>query len=65
MIPRLAMIGLCVGVALWAPAMAQGPLSAGEESGLSAGSTFKECDVCPQMVVVPAGTFAMGSSDDE
>ena len=29
------------------------------------GSTFRDCDVCPQMVVVPAGTFTMGSPESE
>ncbi len=26
------------------------------------GTSFKDCDVCPEMVVVPAGTFQMGTS---
>lgn len=30
-----------------------------------AGQTFKECRNCPEMVVVPAGTFMMGSPADE
>ena len=25
------------------------------------GDTFKDCDVCPEMVVIPAGQFMMGS----
>ena len=29
------------------------------------GSTFRDCDACPQMVVVPAGTFTMGSPESE
>lgn len=29
------------------------------------GETFKECDVCPEMVVVPAGRFLMGSPEAE
>ena len=28
---------------------------------LSPGDVFSDCDACPQMVVVPAGTFMMGS----
>lgn len=29
------------------------------------GSTMKDCPDCPTMVVIPAGTFTMGSSDEE
>jgi formylglycine-generating enzyme required for sulfatase activity len=29
------------------------------------GDTFKDCDVCPEMVVVPAGEFMMGSKENE
>ncbi|MDE2921371.1 MAG: formylglycine-generating enzyme family protein [Acidobacteriota bacterium] len=29
------------------------------------GTTFRDCDVCPEMVVVPAGSFVMGSPTDE
>jgi formylglycine-generating enzyme required for sulfatase activity/DNA-binding SARP family transcriptional activator len=41
-------------------------LSAAAERTLHAGDTFTECAAnCPQMVVVPAGQFAMGSLPDE
>ena len=29
------------------------------------GTGFKDCDVCPEMVVVPAGSFTMGSPEEE
>ena len=29
------------------------------------GSVFKDCDVCPEMVVVPPGEFIMGSTNEE
>ncbi len=29
------------------------------------GETFRDCEACPLMVVVPAGSFTMGSPDDE
>jgi formylglycine-generating enzyme required for sulfatase activity len=48
------------------------PLSAAEERALRPKDSFKECAACAEMVVVPAGSFAMGSrmsepgrSDDE
>jgi formylglycine-generating enzyme required for sulfatase activity len=37
------------------------PLSAAAERGLKPKDSFKECDNCPEMVVVPAGSFTMGS----
>lgn len=30
-----------------------------------AGETFRDCPACPEMVVIPAGTFQMGSPDGE
>jgi formylglycine-generating enzyme required for sulfatase activity len=47
------------------PAGAQAPLSAAQERDLQPGASFKECDVCPEMVAIPAGAFAMGSSQEE
>lgn len=40
------------------------PLSADEECA-APGTVFKECDQCPEMVVVPAGSFMMGSPRGE
>jgi formylglycine-generating enzyme required for sulfatase activity len=37
------------------------PLSSTEECLLKPKDTFKECEKCPEMVVVPAGSFTMGS----
>lgn len=31
----------------------------------TAGEVIKDCDECPQMIVVPAGAFKLGSPDDE
>ncbi|MCL2714247.1 MAG: formylglycine-generating enzyme family protein [Alphaproteobacteria bacterium] len=43
-----------------------GALSAAEESALKPKDVFRECDKgCPEMVVVPAGTFTMGSPESE
>ena len=35
------------------------------EPGAGKTEWFKDCDTCPEMVVVPSGTFAMGSPKDE
>jgi formylglycine-generating enzyme required for sulfatase activity len=35
------------------------------ERALKPADTFRECDGCPEMVVVPAGAFTMGSPDKE
>jgi formylglycine-generating enzyme required for sulfatase activity len=41
-------------------------LTAAAEGALKAGNSFRECAKdCPEMVVVPAGEFMMGSSADE
>jgi len=47
-----------------APAPAQ-PVVGTFPATLSPGDSFKDCDVCPEMVVVPAGTFLMGSPSYE
>lgn len=40
-------------------------LSPQEECALKPKDVFKECDLCPEMVVLPAKPFLMGSSRDE
>jgi Novel STAND NTPase 1 len=40
-------------------------LTAQAEQALTPGDTFKECASCPEMVVVPAGSFIMGSPENE
>ena len=41
------------------------PLSRSEERALVPRDHFKECGVCPEMVVVPAGDFIMGAPHTE
>lgn len=41
------------------------PLVAEQERALVPGGHFKECETCPDMVVVPPGEFLMGASRDE
>src|SRR6267142_2076924 len=31
----------------------------------AAGTVFRDCRACPEMVIVPAGSFTMGSSAEE
>lgn len=44
---------------------APGPLSPLEEAALKPKNTFKECTNCPEMMVVPSGSFTMGSPASE
>ena len=37
----------------------------GGREGHQPGETFRDCETCPQMVVVPAGSFMMGSPTSE
>lgn len=41
------------------------PLSAEVEATLKPKDSFKECSNCPEMVVVPAGSFMMGTPPNE
>lgn len=40
-------------------------LFAQDKTNLKAGQTFKDCPTCPEMVVIPAGNFMMGSPENE
>ncbi len=51
-----------VAVPLADPAVRLGVPDATAERGLKAGDRFKECETCPEMVVIPRGEFTMGSS---
>lgn len=48
---------LVLSVLLTGPALADGHLRPGV--------SFKDCETCPEMVVIPAGTFMMGSTEEE
>src|SRR5215472_12773779 len=75
---RAGVAGAAIIVWLTMPAAPQGtpapapaasteaaPLSPTQEKALQPKSTFKECANCPEMVVVPAGSFTMGSPTSE
>jgi formylglycine-generating enzyme required for sulfatase activity len=38
-------------------------LSGADEASLKQKSDFRECEKCPEMIVIPAGSFMMGPSD--
>ena len=41
------------------------PLTSDQERGLKPKDRFRECENCPEMVVVPAGSFTMGAPNSE
>ena len=52
-------------VGVFSPSRAARPLSVAEERTLKPKDSFRECNECPEMVVVPAGSFMMGSPPSE
>jgi formylglycine-generating enzyme required for sulfatase activity len=57
---RIAALFAVLAIALcWAA------VAGAEEKAVQAGQTFRDCSDCPEMVVIPAGSFLMGSSDEE
>ena len=53
-----------VNVAPTSPAVNSAQHQAAPQVSLSVGKVFKDCTDCPEMVVIPAGSFTMGSSDN-
>ncbi len=51
-------------VAMARPPQAPAPTPATAPTAVKAGSVFKDCEDCPEMVVIPAGTFMMGYKVD-
>jgi formylglycine-generating enzyme required for sulfatase activity len=45
--------------------IASAGVAAAAERCLKRGDVFKDCENCPEMVVIPAGTFTMGSPQSE
>jgi len=63
---RALLSTMAIVASLYGPAFAaDAPLSTERERGLKPSDSFRECDACPEMVVVPAGSFTMGSPADE
>ena len=44
---------------------AHGREASSEEAAFGVGKLFRDCSACPEMVVIPAGTFRMGSALSE
>ena len=63
LIPKLLLISV-LGV-MPSAASQWSPLTADAEQALKPGDQFQECYGCPVMVKVPAGSFVMGSPNDE
>jgi formylglycine-generating enzyme required for sulfatase activity len=60
-VPQFIAVTWLALVCAVAPAHAVEPLTAEQEHELKPKDTFRECADCPEMVVVPAGSFTMGS----
>ena len=57
----ISLVLLCaVDALVWAQ-----PLAPAHERGLAPAEGFRECERCPEMLVVPAGSFMMGSPESE
>jgi formylglycine-generating enzyme required for sulfatase activity len=63
---NLLMPGFSIAAIALALSIALGRVSvAGPEEAPQLGQTFRDCSHCPEMVVVPAGSFLMGTSAEE
>ena len=56
-----------LGTAALAAGLGRGELGleSAETERIRPGPVFRDCEVCPQMVVVPAGSYMMGSPASE
>jgi formylglycine-generating enzyme required for sulfatase activity len=61
---RAYFTGIAIGFAVALTNVIVSPAGAGSETSLGqAGQSFRDCPECPEMVVIPSGSFIMGSSD--
>jgi formylglycine-generating enzyme required for sulfatase activity len=63
--PCLAAVAALGSAATTMPGLAQTALSTAQENALKPGDTFQECMNCPKMMVLPPGSFTMGSPASE
>lgn len=67
-LPGLVIAAFCL---MWAPTQAQaakqgkGATASKAAQAPQAGRVFRDCPSCPKMVVIPGGSFDMGSPDSE
>jgi formylglycine-generating enzyme required for sulfatase activity len=62
-LPRIAVVAALIGGLML---ISGGEAVAGADTKtLQAGQTFRDCSDCPEMVVIPAGSFVMGSPAEE
>ena len=62
MLDRFSAVSVTLTILCTAPvAAAPAVLSLEQEQGLETSDSFGECEGCPEMMVVPAGVFVMGS----
>ncbi|MCB2109375.1 MAG: SUMF1/EgtB/PvdO family nonheme iron enzyme, partial [Rhodobacteraceae bacterium] len=58
---RLATLVMIVGVTIAGVTILGLPLAAyAVDVGKTPGTVFKDCDTCPEMVVIPPGSFTQG-----
>jgi len=65
LIIALFILAATLGRVLWDAQTQVPPLSTIAEEILKPKHSFKECASCPEMIVIPAGSFVMGSPDGE
>ena len=59
---KIFLISLIAGFMACGAASAAGAATGKSAKSLKVGETFKDCDLCPEMVVIPGGKFKMGSN---
>jgi formylglycine-generating enzyme required for sulfatase activity len=65
LIIALFVLAATLGWTLWRAQTRVAPLSTIAEEISKPKHSFRECDCCPEMLMIPAGSFVMGSPDDE
>jgi formylglycine-generating enzyme required for sulfatase activity len=56
---------LVLSAVIATPSLAQNKKDSSVATGLRPNQTFRDCPECPEMVVIPSGSFMMGSPADE